>query len=616
MDPQPGPPQPDQLIGQTIGNYLVTQKLGEGGMGSVYLAEHPGIGKKVALKVLHSEFSTNQEVAQRFFHEAKAVNDIGHPNIVDIVDFGVLQSGRGREQLVYFIMEYLAGATLSQLITAEAPLPPERALGIGLQVADALSASHKCGIVHRDLKPDNIILSQRGRERDFVKLLDFGIAKLTGGSATGSHRTRAGLVIGTPAYMSPEQCEGSSSVDQRTDIYALGVVLYEMLTGRVPFVGNGYSEILIQHLTQRPPPPSSFRMMSPHVEMVVLKALEKRADMRYPTMDEFMRAMSDPVGYVEANGGVTGFLQRLLMPSSAPLPPTAGIRLTPPPMTPMTPLPGTLIAPTMPSSPGMRSSPGLPGSQVVSLPYGGATTGHPLVEPAPGQPRRTLYIAVGAAIIAVAAGLVVVVASRDKAPAPLPGAGSVVATGEPVRPPDPIPAPVRAGSAAVVAPAGSGSALEPASGSAAVPASGDGAAGSGAGSSDRHPADPAPDPTPTPPTESRPRPEPRRIAIEVSSSPAGAKIFVDNADTNQVTPATLHIPRERGKHAQITLRLKGYSTYGKQIDLSDSTQVSGELTRTKTTAPPPSPPSTGRPPPKPPVTPTQPAPDPDALIRP
>ncbi|HEY0194427.1 MAG TPA: serine/threonine-protein kinase, partial [Kofleriaceae bacterium] len=209
----------------------MTEKLGEGGMGSVYLALHPHIGKKVALKVLHSELSNNQDVATRFFNEAKAVNDIGHPNIVDIVDFGIIQAGAGHDQLVYFIMEYLAGVTLSQLIRSEAPLPPERALTIGLQVADALSASHKCGIVHRDLKPDNIILIQRGRERDFVKLLDFGIAKLTGGDAMGSHRTRTGIVMGTPAYMSPEQCEGKDTVDHRTDVYALGIVLYEMLTG-------------------------------------------------------------------------------------------------------------------------------------------------------------------------------------------------------------------------------------------------------------------------------------------------------------------------------------------------------------------------------------------------
>src|SRR5574338_321645 len=345
MDPQAGPSSPDHIIGQTVGNYLVTQKLGEGGMGSVYLAEHPTIGKKVALKVLHAEFASNPEVADRFFTEAKAVNAIGHPNIVDIVDYGVLQRGPGgRDRLVYFIMEYLNGLTLSQVIRTEAPLPPERALTIALQVADSLAASHKANIVHRDLKPDNIILIQRGRERDFVKLLDFGIAKLTGSDGLSSHKTRTGLVLGTPAYMSPEQCEGRATVDHRTDIYALGVVLYEMITGRVPFIGEGYGEILVQHLTQQPVPPSQYRMMSPHVEQVVLKALEKRPDMRYPNMDEFMRAMSDPVGYVEAHGGVGGFLGKQLMPSSAPLPP---VRLTPAPMTPvpgLTPAPGSLTA--------------------------------------------------------------------------------------------------------------------------------------------------------------------------------------------------------------------------------------------------------------------------------
>src|SRR3954465_9967389 len=146
MDPQSGAGQPDILIGQTVGNYLVTQKLGEGGMGSVYLAEHPSIGKKVALKVLHQEFSSNPEVAERFFTEAKSVNAIGHPNIVDIVDYGVIQAGpAGKDRLVYFIMEYLHGHTLSNIIKMQAqqPMAPERALTISMQVADALAASHK-----------------------------------------------------------------------------------------------------------------------------------------------------------------------------------------------------------------------------------------------------------------------------------------------------------------------------------------------------------------------------------------------------------------------------------------------------------------------------------------
>ena len=394
MDPQQGSQQQDLLIGQTIGNYLVTQKLGEGGMGAVYLAEHPGIGKKVALKVLHNEFSSNQEVAARFFNEAKAVNDIGHPNIVDIHDFGIIQaSGRG-EQLVYFIMEYLAGTSLSGLIRNEAPLPPERALGIGLQVADALAASHKCGIVHRDLKPDNIMLIRRHRESDFVKLLDFGIAKLTGDVA-GSRRTRTGIVMGTPAYMSPEQCEGRGNIDHRTDIYALGIVLYEMMTGRVPFIGEGYGEILVQHLTQSPIPPSQFHMMNAHVEAVVMKALEKRPDMRFPTMDEMMRAMADPVGYVEAHGGITGFMQRQLMPSSAPLPP---IRMTPAPMTASmtTPAPGQL-------TPYGLHSP---------LPTVGPTTGH---TPIPVRKSKLpLLIAAGLVVVGAAASIAYVITKQSQ----------------------------------------------------------------------------------------------------------------------------------------------------------------------------------------------------------
>jgi len=563
MDPLQGPPQPDLLIGQTIGNYLVTQKLGEGGMGAVYLAEHPSIGKKVALKVLHSEFSSNQEVAARFFHEAKAVNDIGHPNIVDIVDFGIIQAGTGREQLVYFIMEYLAGTTLSQVIRSEAPLPPERALTIALQVADALSASHKCGIVHRDLKPDNIILLQRGRERDFVKLLDFGIAKLTGGSAMGSHRTRTGIVMGTPAYMSPEQCEGRDTVDLRTDVYALGIVIYEMLTGRVPFIGEGYGEILVQHLTQRPAPVSQFRMLPAHVEAVVMKALEKRADMRYPTMEEFMRAMSDPVGYVEAHGGVAGFLQRQLMPSNAPLP---SVRLTP---APLTPLPGTLIAPSV--------------STPVPTTLGSAT----------GQvtsPRSKTGLIIAALLVVGAAAAAIVVVAGGKTKLPEGGSGSAVASGDhgtdkvaagdpgqggqgagtgsakPIPPTfgsDTPPAGSNTGPNGPNGPNGSNTpAIVPPAGSNAAGSNGTLPGGTDAGSAAT--------------TE-------RYTEIDVDSVPPNAKIFVDGADTGKITPATLSVPKKPGKKLQITLRLKGYNIFSfKAVDAGENSKQTTELVLLKT----------------------------------
>jgi serine/threonine-protein kinase len=529
MDPQHGIPQQDLLIGQTIGNYLVTQKLGEGGMGSVYLAEHPSIGKKVALKVLHSEFSSNREITARFFNEAKAVNDIGHPNIVDIVDFGIIQAGPGREQLVYFIMEYLGNLTLSELMRTEVPVPPERALGIALQVADALAASHKCGIVHRDLKPDNIILMQRGRERDFVKLLDFGIAKLTN-EQPGSRRTRAGIVMGTPAYMSPEQCEGRGNIDHRTDIYALGIVLYEMLVGRVPFVGEGYGEILVQHLTQPPVPPSQYRMMNPHLEVVVMKALEKRADLRYPSMDEMMRAMADPVGYVEAHGGIVGFTQRQLMPSNAPFPPS--VRLTPAPMMVPTPPPGTL------------------------LPLGGLSTPVPTTlggsagEVRPFGAKKSVLL-LGGFVVAAAVAAIVIVLSQGKPEAPAvgpsgSGSGSQVA--------DSGSAGSAGSAAAPVEPAGSGSGAvgtDPGSGSGKTVDQGSGSQGAGsagAGSDAGSGSAPTPIPTPT---------LPELTKITLTTKPAGARIFVDGVELPERTPQPFTLPRG-DKRVKVMLRLANH----------------------------------------------------------
>ncbi|MBT8492636.1 MAG: serine/threonine protein kinase, partial [Deltaproteobacteria bacterium] len=228
----------DPLVGQSVGNYVVRSKLGEGGMGAVYLAEHPLIGKRVALKVLHPELTSKEEVKDRFFHEAKAVNDIQHPNIVDIVDFGEVKGQHPKDTMVYFIMEFLDGRALTEVIRNDAPVPEMRVRHLAMQIGDCLAASHKAGIVHRDLKPDNIMLVAKRHDPDFVKVLDFGIAKLTG-DGHQSRKTRTGIVMGTPAYMSPEQCEGKGLIDHRTDVYALGIVIYEMLTGRVPFQGEG-----------------------------------------------------------------------------------------------------------------------------------------------------------------------------------------------------------------------------------------------------------------------------------------------------------------------------------------------------------------------------------------
>ncbi|MBL9015619.1 MAG: protein kinase [Myxococcales bacterium] len=524
MDPQHGPPQTDLLIGQTIGNYLVIQKLGEGGMGSVYLAEHPQIGKKVALKVLHAEFSANQEVTKRFFNEARAVNDIGHPNIVDVIDYGVIQAGAGRDQLVYFIMEYLQGGTLSQLIRTQSPLPPERAFGIAMQVADALAASHKQGIVHRDLKPDNIMLQQRGREADFVKLVDFGIAKLTN-DAKGSSQTRTGIVMGTPAYMSPEQCEGRGNIDHRTDVYALGIVLYEMLTGRVPFIGEGYGEIIVQHLAQRPTPPSAFRMLPPHVEVVVMKALEKRPDMRFPTMEEMMRAMADPVGYVEAHGGVQSFLQVQLMPSTAPVPMrTPG---------PFTPVPGTLQQPS--------GGYGTPGSGIYAP---GASPTPTTLGAAAGQvaPRKgkTGFLIAGLLVVGAAgAGIAVVLSGKNVES----GGGTTQAADAAVEQP-----PVTPGSADKTVDRGSAAAQ---TGSATAQTGSAGSAGSAAAQTGSATAQTGSAGSAVVPEE------PKVSVITLTTTPPGAAIYIDGIDTGKVTPQPIEVPRDK-KAVTITLRLDRY----------------------------------------------------------
>jgi tRNA A-37 threonylcarbamoyl transferase component Bud32 len=287
-------------VGQVIGNYKITAKLGEGGMGVVYLAEHPVIGKKVAMKAIHPELSRNPEVVSRFVMEAKSVNQIGHEHIVDIGDFGNTPGGD-----FYFIMEYLQGESLADRLKREVLLSQSRALAIAAQVADALGASHDHGIIHRDLKPENIFLIARRGNPDFVKVLDFGLAKLTQVEEKVTHKTRAGSVMGTPYYMSPEQGEGKVQIDARADVYSLGIILFEMLTGKVPFGGEGYGEIIVKHITHQAP---SARKINPAVsaavELVLFQALAKDREERFQTMHEFRDALLDPEGYLAGTPSV------------------------------------------------------------------------------------------------------------------------------------------------------------------------------------------------------------------------------------------------------------------------------------------------------------------------
>jgi serine/threonine protein kinase len=333
--PLPGVAGTDPLLGLAIGNYTITSKLGEGGMGAVYLAEHPEIGKKVAVKVLLPEHSKRQDLITRFFNEAKTTAQLRHPALVEVFDFGFLPDGAG-----YLVMDYLDGESLAGRLARVAPLPPETTAEVGRQLAAGVACAHKNGIVHRDLKPDNIFLvpdpELAGGER--VKILDFGIAKLvepgTGGSK-GS--TSTGMLLGTPLYMAPEQCRGSGTVDHRADVYSAGCILYQMLASRPPFDFEGVGEILAAHLYQVPKPLTEIDpSLPPALVDIVTRALAKDPAQRQQTMTElgtelatFLRGGEAPVssgsgGYARVSAGASGGTLPLVAHSSVATPARSG----------------------------------------------------------------------------------------------------------------------------------------------------------------------------------------------------------------------------------------------------------------------------------------------------
>jgi serine/threonine-protein kinase len=278
------------MLNQTVGNYRVLSLLGEGGMGVVYLAQHPGIGRKAAIKVLHPDLARKPDLVTRFFNEARAATAIKHPGIVAVYDFGTLPDGAS-----YIIMEFLEGESLSARIRRLGRIPLGAAVDFTLQTASALAAAHAAHIVHRDLKPDNIFLvadlDQEGRE--IIKVLDFGIAKLNAeGVGAGGVKTRTGAVMGTPVYMSPEHCLGTKEIDHRSDIYSLGIILYEMICGQPPFVSTGFGELINLHLNAAPAPPRTHDPAVPsELQAVVMRMLAKEASQRYQSMGEVQQAL-------------------------------------------------------------------------------------------------------------------------------------------------------------------------------------------------------------------------------------------------------------------------------------------------------------------------------------
>ncbi len=273
--------------GELVGEYVIEKKIGEGGFGKVYSAVHPIIGKRAAIKVLNREFSSNAMVVSRFVSEARAVNQIRHRNIIDIFSFGSLPGG-----LQYLVMELLDGETLDAYLEKNERIPAEQALPILHRIAKALDAAHAAGIAHRDLKPENVFLCFDDEGGVFPKLLDFGIAKLMGNSNL-NHKTRTGAAMGTPLYMSPEQCRGKG-VDHRTDLYSFGVMIHEILTGQLPFDGDSMMDLMFKHAKEPPPPMSSVNpAVPPPLDAPVLHMMQKDPAMRPVSVTAGVEAMVD-----------------------------------------------------------------------------------------------------------------------------------------------------------------------------------------------------------------------------------------------------------------------------------------------------------------------------------
>jgi len=369
------------LVGAIIADrYHVMKKLGEGGMGQVYLVEHVKMGRKSALKVMHPGMVKDLDAISRFNREAANASRIAHSNVAAVYDFGETTDG-----IIYLAMEFVDGPPLTSVIEQAGALPPNRAAEIVRQTAEALAVAHDMGIVHRDLKPDNIMIAKTRDGEDLVKVVDFGIAKAAGNAA--QKVTKTGLVVGTPEYMSPEQLAGDK-LDGRSDIYSLGLVAFNMLTGKLPFPSDSAQESMIMRLTDRPKPLAEMRpevAWPADVQAVMDKALERDASLRYQNATEFGRDLVRAIDRMpETQAAAMG--------------------------TEMIPVPPTRVAPpALPAPSGASSSAETVGNAAtVAVPVPVPNVGVPVTQTA-APPRRRSIVPILGGIAAVAVGLAVAV---------------------------------------------------------------------------------------------------------------------------------------------------------------------------------------------------------------
>ena len=519
------------MTGEHVGSYRILETISSGGMGTVYRAEHTLIGKIAAVKILHPELSSNRDIVNRFFNEAKATTSIKHPGIVEVFDFGYMASGHA-----YLIMEFLEGMPLSHRMRKRGAVPEGEAAILMRGVCIALAAAHAKGVVHRDLKPDNIFVvpDHESALGERTKILDFGIAKLTDPGLAAASATRTGAVMGTPTYMSPEQCRGTGEVDVRADLYSIGCILYELVTGRPPFTHAGAGELIAAHLFLAPEPPARLSPgLSQQTEALIMALLAKQPEYRVQSANDLAQHLTQIAqrhGWMMP-GGASASMPRLAGPHAmtqavAMTTPTGGTgQATPPPVfTPVGPVGSAHLTPMGQAGPMAAMAPIAAAAQPSIAPKpttlsGSASQVAPATMSRPGRSNKVLGLGLLLAGAAVVTGVAFVVLNRsdDSTRAATPTAASA----PPAAAPAPPAAPPAVPPAATVSAPSASELPAPASGSAAASAP-------AALASDPQPATRGPDPAvASPPADTPARPSaappvskpPRRKPPERSTKP-------------------------------------------------------------------------------------------------